>query len=101
MARFVVLLAQEKTMPKFCPTNARHMLESVEYATQTYACIECEQLYQDQSDQLVRVEYRLTHGKDPFFMAQEAKEFRTENRRMANMMRNDRQLQLLITRNRR
>jgi len=66
-------------MNKFCPTNVRHMLECVDYRSQTYVCLECEHLYELHDGRLIRVEYRPILGKNPHFLAREIRERRRKD----------------------
>ena len=87
-------------MNKFCPTNVRHMLECVDHRSQTYACIECEHLYELHDNRLIRVEYRPIHEKNPFYLARETRERRNQHAAQREMWRNDLSIQRLHTQNR-
>jgi hypothetical protein len=76
-------------MNKFCPTNVRHMLECVDYRLQTYACIECEHLYELHDGRLIRVEYRPIHEKDPFHLARGSRERRRLDAQRRELSNND------------
>lgn len=80
---------------RFCLTNPRHMLEHIEHNPETYVCIECEQVYELRDGELVAVEYRLSHGKDPVFVAEEAREFRAELKEQREMWRKDQSIRRL------
>ena len=82
---------------RFCPQL--HQLECVEFPTQTYACIECERLYQViDGGHLMQIEYRPIHEKDPFWLAKEKRTSRQRLARNRSLIRNDQHINALQSR---
>ena len=82
---------------RFC--RKQHQLECVEFPTNTYACIECERLYQViDGGVLMEVEYRPVHEKDPFWMAKEMRANRKRRAEQRTMWRNDQSIKALQAR---